>query len=103
MFRSITILLNLAKSVCSLASLAIMLFFHLATAQAGQVTLAWDANTESTLGGYRLYYGQASGNYTSNIDVGNKTTYTLAGLQDGATYYFALKSSPFKVFQYIVK
>ena len=38
--------------------------------------LAWDANTESQLGGYKLYYGQASRNYTSSIDIGNKTAYT---------------------------
>jgi hypothetical protein len=61
-------------------------------AQAGQVTLAWDANTESTVGGYQLYYGQASGNYTDSVDVGKQTSYALAGLQVGKTYYFAVKA-----------
>jgi len=54
------------------------------------VTLAWDANNESDLKGYTLYYGTVSGNYTSNIDVGNNTQYTTANLQDGVTYYFAV-------------
>ncbi len=62
------------------------------SAQAGQVTLAWDANTESTVGGYQLYYGQTSGNYTDSVDVGKQTSYALAGLQVGKTYYFAVKA-----------
>jgi Fibronectin type III domain len=62
------------------------------SAQAGQVTLAWDANTEPTVGGYQLYYGQTSGNYTDSVDVGKQTSYALAGLQVGKTYYFAIKA-----------
>jgi len=69
-----------------------MLFFCTAYAQAGQVSLAWDANTEPALGGYQLYYGQTSGNYTANADVGHQTSYTLTGLQEGTTYYFAAKA-----------
>jgi len=56
---------------------------------AADVTLAWDANSESDLAGYVLHYGTSSGNYTSNIDVGNTTQYTITGLQSGVTYYFA--------------
>lgn len=65
---------------------------HAAGAGAGQVTLSWDANTESTLGGYKLYYGTSSGNYTANVDVGKATTYTLNNLADGATYYIAAQA-----------
>jgi hypothetical protein len=59
---------------------------------AASVTLAWDANKESDLKGYIVYYGTASGNYTSNVDVGNKTQYTTPDLPDGPTYYFAVKA-----------
>ena len=59
-------------------------------ASAADVTIAWDANQESDLKGYVLYYGTSSGNYTSNIDVGNTTQYTVPDLQNGATYYFAV-------------
>jgi hypothetical protein len=58
-------------------------------ASAGQVTLAWNPNTESDLAGYRLHYGTASGSYTVHLDVHNVTTYTVGGLTDGQTYYFA--------------
>jgi hypothetical protein len=59
-------------------------------ALAANVTLAWDSNQENDIAGYILYYGMSSGNYTSNIDVGNINQYTLPALQDGVTYYFAV-------------
>lgn len=61
------------------------------SASGGQVTLAWDANTEPDLAGYRIWYGQSSGMYgpPTPINVGNVTTYTVNGLSSGVTYYFA--------------
>ncbi len=53
------------------------------------VTLEWDANTEPSLGGYKLYYGP-SGSYGTTVDVGNITTFTVSGLVPGSTYYFAV-------------
>jgi PKD repeat protein len=86
--------MRLKHPFCSTLSLlwtlGLMSFLYIANAQAEQAMLAWDANTEPTLGGYQLYYGQASGNYTANVDVGKQTSYTLSNLQDGATYYFAV-------------
>jgi PKD repeat protein len=82
----------MSRGVNGLGSIA-LLFFYFTSAQAGQVTLAWDAPTSATsLGGYKVYYGKASGNYTSNKDVGLQTTYTVANLSDGTTYYFAVKA-----------
>lgn len=89
---NITSRLNFTRTLGSAVMLGVMLFFCTAYAHAGQVSLAWDANTEPTLGGYQLYYGQTSGNYTANIDVGDQTSYALTGLQEGATYYFAAKA-----------
>ncbi len=57
--------------------------------QAAEVTLAWDANTESDLAGYRIHYGTASGSYAVRLDVGNVTTFRVMGLSEGTTYYFA--------------
>src|SRR5881296_1937266 len=67
-------------TICSLAP---------ALSSAAQVTLAWDANTDPDLAGYKLYYGLSSGSYQSSVDVGNVTSYTLSGLLDGRIYYFA--------------
>jgi len=64
---------------------------------ASSVTLSWNAptiNEDGTpmtdLAGYKIYYGLNSGNYTSNINAGNVTTYQVNSLTEGATYYFAV-------------
>lgn len=66
-------------------------------ASTGQVRLTWEQpsrNTDGTalqdLAGYRLRYGQTRGRYTSTVDVGLRTTYTMSGLRPGSTYYFAV-------------
>lgn len=56
----------------------------------GVVTLAWNANTESNLAGYRLLYGTAPGTYPNTIDAGKTTTATATGLNTGTVYYFAV-------------
>jgi hypothetical protein len=59
-------------------------------ARAEQVTLAWDANTEPDLAGYRVHYGTASGSYTTSVDVHKVTTSSIGTLTAGQTYYFAV-------------
>jgi fibronectin type 3 domain-containing protein len=59
-------------------------------ARAEQVTLAWDANTEPDLAGYKVHYGTASGSYTSSVDVHKVTTAVVTGLTAGQTYYLAV-------------
>jgi hypothetical protein len=61
----------------------------IALSLAGTVTLAWDANTESDLAGYKIYYGLASGSYSTTIDVKNVIQYTVPDILPGTTYYFA--------------
>src|SRR3990170_6672109 len=65
-------------------------------AHAGEAVLTWDpptTNTDGTpltdLAGYKIHYGTTSGNYTTVIDVGNVTTYTVTNLTNNVTYYFA--------------
>jgi chitinase len=59
-------------------------------ARAEQVTLAWDANLEADLAGYKVHYGTASGSYTSSLDVNKVTTASIGTLTAGQTYYFAV-------------
>ena len=37
-----------------------------------------------------MHYGTTSGDYDYSVDVGNFTSCTISGLQEGATYYFAV-------------
>ena len=53
------------------------------------MTLQWDPSPEADVAGYKVYYGTASGQYQSYVDVGKTTLCTLSNLQDGVPYYFA--------------
>ncbi|MBT8363248.1 MAG: fibronectin type III domain-containing protein, partial [Deltaproteobacteria bacterium] len=57
---------------------------------ATSVTIGWDPNTEAGIAGYRIYYGEASGDYWFQQDVGNKTGHAVNDLEEGKTYYFAV-------------
>jgi hypothetical protein len=61
-------------------------------ANAASLTLAWDANRESDLAGYVLYWGTQSGTYNSSQDVGRTTQQQVNGLADGTMYYFIVKA-----------
>jgi len=69
-----------------------VIFIAFAAAPSGhaaQVTLAWDANPEPSVIGYRVYYGPSSHYYTAVIDVGRQSACTLANLVPGVTYFIA--------------
>ncbi len=85
------------KKICSRLSLPFffMLFFSLTSSALGaEVQFSWTPNSEPTLAGYKIYYGTASGDYTTVIDVGNPAAvdneiiYSVTGLSTGITYYF---------------
>ncbi len=66
------------------------------TASTKKAVVSWTAptvNIDGTplldLAGYKIYYGTSSGNYTTILNVGNVTTYTISNLTPG-TYYFAV-------------
>jgi hypothetical protein len=60
------------------------------SALAAQINLAWNANIESDLAGYKVYYGTSSKSYSGSVDVGSVTAYDLTGLTDGQIYYIAV-------------
>ncbi len=53
------------------------------------VTLGWEPSLDSSVVGYKIYYGTTSHNYTNLVAVGNSTSATITGLISGETYYFA--------------
>jgi hypothetical protein len=60
---------------------------------AAHINIAWDANTELDLAGYKVYYVTASeyyGGFRTPINVGNVTSYTITGLPQGQTYYIVV-------------
>ncbi len=61
--------------------------FSIQNAQAAEITLAWDQNPESDVIGYKVYYGQSSGSYSTTVDVGNYTSCVISGLDIDETYY----------------
>jgi hypothetical protein len=86
--RGISLFFNAHPLACIITAGLIILFPRLTSAH--QVTLAWDPNTEPDLYGYIAYWGTSSRNYPYLTDVGNITTHTITGLQEGQVYYFAV-------------
>lgn len=65
---------------------------YVTSASAGpqSVTLAWNANSEPHMVGYKVHYGPISGTPTQTIDVGNTTTATIHDLNPNTTYFFTV-------------
>src|SRR5215470_3062585 len=61
-------------------------------ARAADVSLVWDQPSDGITIGYVLQYGTAPRSYSQRIDVGSATSYTVHGLLDGTTYYFAVRA-----------
>jgi len=76
----------MASLICAVTLIA------LPALHANSIPLAWNPSINSSVTGYKIYYGVASGVYTSSVDVGNVTNATITGLSQNTTYYFAAKS-----------
>lgn len=57
---------------------------------ASSLKISWNPNTESDLGGYRVYYGNAARDYDYALNVGSSTSVTIDGFLEGYTYYIAV-------------
>ena len=73
-----------------LTFVAVLLASTVASAQS--VNLAWDPSTDSTVTGYVIKWGTAPQIYTSSVDVGNRTSWTVTGLIPDQKYFFAVTS-----------
>jgi hypothetical protein len=84
---------NLKKWI-GLASVVLFLSgFNPAAHAVQSFSLAWDKSSDKKVTGYFLYYGTASGQYTSKINLSKQTTSAkVSGLIEGQTYYFAVAS-----------
>jgi hypothetical protein len=76
----------MAAGVAGLLALA-MVETAVAADEGAPVTLAWDANAEPDLAGYRVHYGLTSGAPSQSVDIGKEPTVTLTGLTARTTYY----------------
>jgi hypothetical protein len=61
-------------------------------ASAAIADLTWNRNAESNVVNYRVYYGTSSSLLTNVVSVGNNTALTVADLDQGNTYYFAVSA-----------
>ena len=79
--------------LCTAIVAAIVSWAILASAATSTVTLAWDANTEPDLAGYKVWRsGTAGGPYTLASTLGKVTTASVPGLADG-THYFVVTAN----------
>lgn len=84
-----------------LAVLSVVTFLY-SPCCAATVTLSWDANTESDLAGYKVYYKSGTSTLPFNgtdalegvspIDVNSWTTATISGLDPSKAYYFTVSA-----------
>jgi hypothetical protein len=55
---------------------------------AADVTLLWTASATPEVIGYRIYFGNVTGVYTSSVATPNVTQYIITGMKPG-TWFFA--------------
>lgn len=72
--------------------LSLLLFLSSTAAWAVDVTVSWTHSTSTGVDGYRIYWGTASGEYTSTQDVGYVTSAVIGGFSYDVRYYFAAKA-----------
>ena len=77
------------------ALVALLLFPAIAPIASGtSITIAWNANSEPDIAGYRVHYGTATEPYQYLVDVPS-TSATIANLKSGVTYTFAITAYNF--------
>jgi hypothetical protein len=70
--------------------LAVPILPATAAAETRSLTIAWDANAEPDIAGYRVHIGTQPGTYSIVTDAGNRTTLTVPNLVEGQRYFFTV-------------
>jgi hypothetical protein len=70
--------------------LSVFLAFSPSILAASGVSLAWNANPENNITGYRVSYGTSSGVFPNVVNVGTNPIAYISGLYEGTTYYFVV-------------
>jgi hypothetical protein len=78
------------RSIC-LVSFALTLALA-SQVEAAWLKVAWDPPSDTLTAGYTVFYGTTPGAYTSQVNAGMVTEYTVEGLVEGTTYYFAIQA-----------
>ena len=86
--------LSPALKFIALSLTIVILFMVHQTAHAADISLQWDANTESDLAGYRVFVRTAGGSYDYNNPdwEGTTTTCTITDLDYYSDYYFVVRA-----------
>jgi len=88
----VSILLSLKNR--SIACLALVLLLSPGSVTALDVMLAWDANTEPGIGGYRVFMRQGGESYYYKRPewIGRRTSCTILNLDDETNYCFVVRA-----------
>lgn len=72
-------------------NLIFLIMFLPALVFGADVTLTWDANTEEDIAGYKIYQGEATGDYSVIKDCGipENLQCVMHDMAESKTYYFA--------------
>jgi hypothetical protein len=80
------------KAVCLLYALGCLWLTGITGHCDSTVTLAWDANPEADITGYKVKYGFASRVYSVVVPTGKVTEITIPNMVDGTLYFFAVSA-----------
>lgn len=83
---------RLALALAFVSSLVLPATVQGAGEPAPSVSLAWNANPEPDVAGYKVHFGTQSGVYSNVIDVRGATSTTLPQMLMGSTYYLAVSA-----------
>lgn len=73
---------------CSFTNMPMVLIRGVCSNLTSSITLTWPASSNSSVTGYRIYYGVVSGVYLFALNVGKVNTATIPNLIPGQIYYF---------------